>query len=239
MMERHIKERLIGATVLVVLVVLIVPELLSGPRRPSAPSLTEGLPAAPTRNVSVDLATSKATTESDLGDPSSAASSPGSTALPAQEAGSASNAADADDGAAGREPPTQIAPESEPTVSTLRAQKPPAPALESQSSPPTSASGGGTSRPVAPSESGSVSAPGHRGWSVQLGSFASKANAEKLVHQLAAHAGPPFYVSASGAGSTLRYRVRMGPLADRGAAERAAGKLRASGHAATIVAPAS
>jgi cell division septation protein DedD len=74
---------------------------------------------------------------------------------------------------------------------------------------------------------------------VQLGSFASKANAEKLVHQLEARAGSPLYVSASGGGPALRYRVRMGPLADRSAAERAAVKLRASGHAATIVAPAS
>jgi cell division protein FtsN len=37
----------------------------------------------------------------------------------------------------------------------------------------------------------------------------------------------------------VRYRVRMGPLADRGAAERALAKLKAQGHAATIVTPAS
>ena len=72
MMERRVKERLIGATLLVVLIVLVVPEMLSGPRRPSAPPLTAGLPA-PTRSVSVDLATSKAIAESDLSEGASAA----------------------------------------------------------------------------------------------------------------------------------------------------------------------
>jgi cell division septation protein DedD len=200
--------------------------------------LTEGLPAAPTRNVSVDLATSKAITESDLGNPSSAASAAENTApVTAQEAGSASNAPGAEDGAAGRDPPADAAPESAPTVTTLRAQKPWGP-LESPPSAPISSPGAGSSRPMAPIASAGVR-PSHRGWSVQLGSFASKANAEKLVHQLAARVGPTSYVSASGGGSTLRYRVRVGPFTDRGAAERAAGKLRASGHAAAIVAPVS
>ncbi len=76
-----------------------------------------------------------------------------------------------------------------------------------------------------------------RVWAVQLGSFASKANAEKLVHQLKAN-GSSVYVVSSGSGPSLRYRVRVGPLPDRDAAERAMLKLKAAGHAATIVAPA-
>jgi DedD protein len=36
-MERPVKERLVGATILVVLIVLIVPELLSGPKHAPAP----------------------------------------------------------------------------------------------------------------------------------------------------------------------------------------------------------
>ena len=58
-MDRRVKERLIGASILVAIVVLVVPELLSGPkpwrtaagRRPPRPE--------PTRNVTVDLTTSK------------------------------------------------------------------------------------------------------------------------------------------------------------------------------------
>jgi cell division septation protein DedD len=73
---------------------------------------------------------------------------------------------------------------------------------------------------------------------VQLGSFASKANAERLVQRLQASGGS-FYLAPGGSGSATRYRVRMGPLADRGAAERALAKLKAQGHAATLVTPTS
>ena len=58
-MDRRVKERLIGATILVVLIVLIVPELLSGPKpRMTAvqPSSSAG-PSEAVRNVTVDLTT--------------------------------------------------------------------------------------------------------------------------------------------------------------------------------------
>jgi cell division septation protein DedD len=73
---------------------------------------------------------------------------------------------------------------------------------------------------------------------VQLGSFSSKANAEKLVHQLKAR-GMSAYIISSGSGSSSRFRVRTGPMPDREAAAREVDKLKALGHAATIVAPAS
>src|ERR1700761_1946500 len=64
-MERRAKERLIGAGILVALAVIVVPELLSGPKheaaRPDAPAQLPR-PAGepdPVRNVTVDLATSK------------------------------------------------------------------------------------------------------------------------------------------------------------------------------------
>lgn len=234
MMERRVKERLIGATLLVVLIVLIVPEMLSGPKPPSAQPLTVGLPtstAAPTRSVSVDLATSKATAESP---PPAGAASQG--AASDEPSSTASGSAAGNDRTSESAPPDQDAPASAPTVTTLKAQEPSGSALETPPSAPKSALSG--SRPDAPSDS-SARQPAHRGWAVQLGSFASRANAEKLVHQLQARGGSSLYVSASGSGSSLRYRVRVGPLADRGAAERAAGKLRAAGHPATLVAPAS
>ena len=235
MMERRVKERLIGATLLVVLIVLIVPEMLSGPKPPSAKPLTVGLPtsiATPTRSVSVDLATSKATAESPP--PSAGAASQG--AVSDEPSSTASGSAAGNDRTSESVPLNQDAPASAPTVSTLKAQEPSGSALETPPSAPRSASSG--SRPDAPSDS-PARQQGHRGWAVQLGSFASRANAEKLVHQLQARGGSSLYVSASGSGSSLRYRVRVGPLADRGAAERAAGKLRAAGHPATLVAPAS
>src|ERR1700722_20068235 len=64
-MDRRVKERLVGASILVVLIVLIVPALLSGPPQTPAPSAAApGLPVnvgtpEPIRNVTVDLTTSK------------------------------------------------------------------------------------------------------------------------------------------------------------------------------------
>jgi cell division septation protein DedD len=73
-------------------------------------------------------------------------------------------------------------------------------------------------------------------WSVQLGSFASKANAEKLVQVLAAK-GYSVALSSIGAGSAARYRVRVGQLSDRQAALRVIGKLKSQGRVATLVPP--
>src|SRR5258708_18449241 len=62
-MDRRVKERLVGASILVVLILLIVPELLSGPPGPAPAPVGARLPVSapePVRNVTVDLATSKA-----------------------------------------------------------------------------------------------------------------------------------------------------------------------------------
>ena len=71
-----------------------------------------------------------------------------------------------------------------------------------------------------------------------VGSFASRANADNLLQQLKAQ-GLTVYLSSGGSGQALRYRVRIGPLADRNTAERTAAKLKSLGHVSTIVAPGS
>ena len=71
-MDRRVKERLVGASILVALIVLVVPELLSGPK-PGAPP-----PAAPdaVRSYTVDLADSARTS------PAPAAAAPPAGAAP-------------------------------------------------------------------------------------------------------------------------------------------------------------
>jgi DedD protein len=76
-----------------------------------------------------------------------------------------------------------------------------------------------------------------RAWAVQLGSFASRANADKLMRQLKAQ-GFSVYIVSGGSGPSLRYRVRIGPMADRGAATQVLAKLKSAGQAASLVAPA-
>jgi cell division protein FtsN len=69
---------------------------------------------------------------------------------------------------------------------------------------------------------------------VQLGSFASRVNAEHLAQKVHAQG---FVVSVSQGSSGRRlYRVRVGPAHDRAAAAQLEQKLRASGHSGSIVA---
>ena len=93
--------------------------------------------------------------------------------------------------------------------------------------------------PPAPTSTAPMARPAASGaWAVQLGSFASRANADKLVRQLKGQ-GFAVYLVPGGSGFALRYRVRVGPMADRGAAAQVAAKLKALGHPASFVPPAS
>jgi DedD protein len=179
-MERRVKERLIGASILVALVVLVVPELLSGPKSAAPATLPASTPEA-TRHVTVDLATSKAPANSEV--------EPAETQSAASE--TSSSAA-----------PTTALPASS--------------AVETPTPSPISS---------------------RAAWAVQLGSFANRANADNLSHQLKGQ-GFSVYVLPGGSGASVRYRVRVGPLADRESAERMAAKLKSIGHVSSLVAPA-
>jgi DedD protein len=231
-MDRRVKERLVGASILVVLIVLIVPELLSGPPTgPATPRLPVSAPE-PVRNVTVDLATSKSPEPVVEPAPASSAQTPGAHGVadnPASAAsmGGAANAAGAANpvGAAnsGAAPGTGDA-EGSGHVPPPATAPSPSPPLETGAPPPTSKAA--TAR---------AATSGH-GWAVQLGSFASRANADKLVRQLRAQ-GFGVYVLSGGSGTAARYRVRVGPLADRNAATQTEAKLKSSGHVGSLVPP--
>jgi DedD protein len=246
-MDRRVKERLVGATILVVLIILIVPELLSGPKAPMtpAPPASAAGPDEVVRNVTVDLATSKTTPAENTGAsaaPLPAENAPAAGAAPGDSVpgGAAPGDAAAPGTALDAEPaPIVAAPNrtpTPPTIATLKAQQPEhsaRPELESEPSGPRSAPQApkaGTANETAP-----AGASG-RHWAVQLGSFASRANAEKLVRQRKPR-DASLYVSPSGKGPSLRYRVRIGPLADRDAAERMVAKLKKEGQSASLVRP--
>jgi DedD protein len=194
-MDRRVKERLVGASILAVLIVLVVPELLSGPVPvPATPRLPVSTPE-PVRNVTVDLATSKPPEPSPLDAPAAsgaAASSAAASSLPARPASASATPA--------ASTPVEIAPPL-PTSSTTTAK----------------------------------TAAGHA-WAVQLGSFVSRDNADKLARQLRAQ-GFGVYVLPGGSGSLLRYRVRIGPMPDRSAAAQTVAKLKSLGQVASLVPP--
>ena len=71
---------------------------------------------------------------------------------------------------------------------------------------------------------------------MQLGSFVSRDNADKLARQLRAQ-GFGVYVLPGGSGPLLRYRVRIGPMPDRSAAAQTVAKLKSLGQVASLVPP--
>jgi DedD protein len=200
-----VKERLTGASILVALIVLLVPELLHGPIRPAArvrgPATASEEP--PLRAYTINLADE---------------SHGGSLVQQPQP-----------------QSPTPVAPAPEPAAAPAQAvtsppAQSPAPAAPTQHPfpPPPAAAAPATSPPPA-----AQPASGRGGWMVQLGSFASRANAERLAQQVRAR-GFAVEVSRGPTGRRL-YRVQVGPAHDRASAEQLAGKLRTMGHSGSIV----
>jgi DedD protein len=231
-MDRRVKERLVGASILAVLIVLIVPELLSGPPGPVPAAVSPRLPvraaSEPVRNVTVDLATSKAPEP----DPAAAETAASSSAPPPE-------APPSEDGASADAPPAETS-HAAPAPSTESSGP-----VETASPAPTSVSPAAPNPPITvnppvtakPPLAAKAAIPAGRPWAVQLGSFASRANADKLERQLKAR-GFSVYIVPGGSGTSLRYRVRIGPMADRGTATQTLAKLKSAGQAGSLVAPA-
>jgi DedD protein len=223
-MERRVKERLVGASILVVLIVLIVPELLSGPATaPVGTKLPMSTPE-PVRNVTVDLATAKPPVPEPAmtpGTPSAAAA--GAEAGAGETAGAgATTGAGTTTGAA-----TTAGAGTTTGAGAARGGAALAAPLESAVPAPTTPAAAVVSKATA----------ADHGWAVQLGSFASRSNADKLARQVKGQ-GFSVFVLSSGSGAAARYRVRVGPLTDRGAATHAAARLKTLGHAGSLVSPA-
>jgi DedD protein len=232
-MDRRVKERLVGASILVVLIVLIVPELLSGPPDPAPAPVSPRLPVSapePVRNITVDLATSKAPEPEPPPAEAAASSAQPPEALSAEAASAVAGAAESTGTGTGADaaPPADTQPSGD-----MRPSDTPASAPWSRPAPPASLETAAPA-PISPS---AKPAPAGKAWAVQLGSFASRANADKLVRQLKAQ-GFSVYVVSGGSGPSLRYRVRIGPMADRGTATQAAAKLKSAGQVASLVPPA-
>ena len=190
------KERLTGAILLVLLIVLLVPEFLKGPIRSAPRAAVATAEDAPLRSYTINLA---------------------------DDAHAHGGAAPA---TSGPQPPAPLSPANpEPQQEAPpAASSPPAPSAK----PATPAA------PAQPAATG-ASAETESGWTVQLGSFASRPNAERLARQVKGQ-GFPVSVSQYPGGRHL-YRVRVGPVADHAAAGQLQERLHAAGHSGAIVAP--
>ncbi|HEY4873696.1 MAG TPA: SPOR domain-containing protein [Steroidobacteraceae bacterium] len=220
------KDRLTGAVILVVLLVLVVPELLSGPERKVAAATAERSDEPPLRSYTVDLGDDAHTRRAPASDPATAAAPLG--AAPA--AAVTTPAASAPMAVAAVPPVHAPTPVTAPPVATTRpAAAAPVTATRSVAPAPMQESvkaAAVVAHPAPPATAGG-------GWTVQLGSFASRANAERLVLDLKAK-GYAAFSTESGSGGRKLYRVRVGPPEDHASAEALGAKLRSAGHPGTL-----
>jgi DedD protein len=206
-----VKERLTGALILVGLVVVLVPELLSGPiaRTVNTHGPVSAAEEPPLRSYTINLDEARGGSGSARPQPSAPAAPV--TAAPAPAA-------------ATTPPPTPAATETE---QALPVTTPPA------ASAPRTAAASNAPLPAAPQPAATPAGSSATAYMVQLGSFANRANAERLAQQV--HAlGYPVSVSRGTTGRRL-YRVQVGPTHERAAAEQTAAKLQAQGHKGAVV----
>ena len=203
-MENRLKERLTGAAILVALIVLLVPEMFHGQRSDVAASAGSG-EGAPVRSYTIDLSNGPARTTPLQSTPgTSGAKAGGESATEAVPTHPPPHAPSASPPAAHGDSPVGAASSTGPASVAARAT-PPAP------------------------ERASAGA-----WSVQLGLFAQRDNAERLAHSAQ---GKGFAVNVSGADAKGRFHVRVSGLADRASAQALQQRLHDQGFTAAIVAP--
>ena len=246
-MDYLVKDRLTGAVILVAVIVLLVPELLSGPK---GPARNGGVPASNSseepqlRSYTINLA-DDAHLRADA--PSGPAIPPAEVSSPvAASAGSltehtseAPAAAHGDSASADSSP--GMTPNTGSSVPEHAAEAAPARAASSNGS--RGASSTAAHAVVTPGvhaangTRGNPTQSSNSGWMVQLGVFASRENAERLAGQVRTR-GLRASVSESGASGRRLFRVRVGPAPDRAAAQEMQARLRAAGRpAGTLIPP--
>jgi cell division septation protein DedD len=203
-LQDHLKERLTGAAILVIVVVLLVPELFRGPPGALPKPGASAAAGPPVRSYTIDLRDTAATQP------------PGASAAP--PANSPATAPGA--------PPQAL-----PNSPAAAAPAPPAAASSAApATPPGTAAPLSAAAPAAPKPA--TAAPGAHagttkgGWTVQVGSFARRDYAERMVKQVSAKG---FAVEVAGPDDHGLYRVRSAPQAERAAAMALKQKMQASG----------
>ncbi len=261
-MDQGLKERLIGAAVLVALAVWLIPWLLNDSAdAPSAakPSLDLPVPARetapPVKTEVIDLAASKSP-PTPAGSDDAAAVAParaGGDAAPPQtvvadrKAETPGARAGAEDTLGATAPAPAAGPKPAPASTPAHAAAATGGAAPSVSAPaparPAPSHAAATTAAAKPSAAPATSSARHSAapapaaagdWAVQLGSFGEAENAQRLVRRVATY-GDKAAISKYRADGRVMYRVRMGPYTTRPRAEAAASALSAHGFVAQVV----
>jgi DedD protein len=223
-MDRRLKERLIGAAVLVAFGVWIIPWVLDGRQEPEPPpAATLELPApndvSPIRTETLRL---------DEDPTSSALTSPESIDAPrvpaARVAGERPEmqAAVPEPASAPPAPATRPAAAATPDVAAAEPEPEPEPEPERETE----------AEPPAALRAAAASGPG---WIVQLGSFGDEENARRLAERVETY-GYAAQESPFRSGGRVMHRVRLAPEPSRAEAEALAASLGAHGFVAQVLA---
>lgn len=208
-MDKALKQRMVGAVVLIALGVIFIPMLLDGGSKEEGTRRVElDIPAAPDREYrsrrlplnesDVEPAeTSPGQVERDPGEPvqeapTDPAPSPGQPVSDAEDVESGGDTGDAEADAASPDEPV--------------GDEPASPEVETDPSPPA---------PGTPESDDEALA----NWFVQVGSFSQQANATDLRDRLR-DAGYTAFVESSTVEGQTKHRVKVGPEMDRDRAER-------------------
>ena len=198
-MEQKLKQRLVGAIILVSLAVIFIPIILEGPDDEWSPR-SPGMPEAPRMDYGVDMELALPPVETaESGDPENL--EPMEPDEPAVVPAVAPPVA---------QPAEPAKPEPPPAQPVAPPAPAPAPALA-----PAAA--------TADKESGSLPVP-PPGWYIQVGSFSQRMNAEGLRDRLTA-AGHTTRLQSINIGKAQVYRVLVGPTTSRAAAEQQNSRL--------------
>ncbi len=209
MMERALKERIIGAAVLVLFVVLVVPIFLDGP-----PDETETVSERVLLPGQEEQKTQTVVLDRDRTEPV-----PGTTVETAPKARPEPRPVDREPAPEVTQPVVEEAPAETVAREEPAGEKPVDPEPES----------------AAPTRSPPVPAASSTGmWAVQLGSFSNKDNAEKLAADLRKQ-GYAAFLSQLQTDAGQLHRVRIGPQKDRESAEAMASRLLKVGHKGQVV----
>jgi DedD protein len=205
MMERSLKERIIGAAVLVIVVVLIVPVFLDGPEENEVVSTTVPLPGQSeqeSRTVVLDRDRTEPVPAAINNDSSPTAAAPGPTVVTTNDK-------------------QEVVAEAKVAQEQVKATPPP----EQEAKP-------ATSTPVASNTMTGNSTTGM--WAVQLGSFSDQKNADRLAADLRKQGFAAFLITLPTDSGKL-HRVRIGPQKDRASADAMAERLRKAGHPGKVL----
>jgi DedD protein len=193
-MEQKLKQRLVGAIILVSLAVIFIPIILEGPDDEWSPR-SPGMPEAPRMDYGVDM-------ELALPPVETAESEEPESLEPAEPEES-------------EEPAVVVPAVVPPAAQPAKPEKPePSPAEPVASPAPAAAA---PAAAAADKKAGSLPVP-PPGWYIQVGSFSQRMNAEGLRDRLTA-AGHSARLQSINIGKAQVYRVLVGPTTSRAAAE--------------------